>query len=89
MNGKLHVGVVDDLFVHVDQQGETPGDPVVVLLADSYVDQFLLGEQMTRLGLFLLEGEELEDQRDAVSRLQEEGVVLSDHVISLRLGIFA
>lgn len=44
---------------------------------------------MTNLGLFLLEGEELEDQRDAVSGLQEEGVVLSDHVIPLRLGVFA
>lgn len=35
---RIHVGVMDDLFVHVDQKGEAPGYPIVVLLADSYVD---------------------------------------------------
>jgi hypothetical protein len=44
---------------------------------------------MAHLGLFLLEGEELEDQREAVSGLQEEGVVLSDHIVPLGLGVFA
>jgi hypothetical protein len=34
----LHVGVMDDLFVHVDQQGEASSYPIIVLFADGDVD---------------------------------------------------
>lgn len=79
---------MDDLFVHVDQEGETASYPVVLLLADGHVDQLLPGDP-TRNWLVLLEGEELEHQRDALTRLQEEGAVLAHHIEALGFGVVA
>lgn len=87
MKARVHIGVMDDLFMHIDQEGESSCDPIVVFFADCDIDQFFLGNEVSNLNLVLLERKKLEDERNAVSRLQEECVVLSDHIISFRLSV--
>jgi hypothetical protein len=79
--------MVDDLFVHVDKKGESTSDPVVVFLADSNIDQLFLAEQESYFWLLLLEGQKLKNQRNTLSRLQEESIVFSNHIVAFGLCI--
>lgn len=75
--------------MQVDQQRKPSSDPIVILLADGHVHQSLLGVQLADLGLLAVEGQVFEHQRDALTRLQEECIVLTNQVISFWLCVVA
>ena len=79
----IHVGMVDDLLMEVDQQRESASDPVVILLADGHIHYSFLGVEMAHLGLLAVEGQVFEHQGNALAGLQEEGIVLADEIVSL------
>ena len=75
----IHVGVMKDGLVHLHKKGEPSSNPVVVLFADGNIDYFL---SAVRFFLLFFEGDKFEDERNGLSWMKEECIVLSDHVVS-------
>ena len=75
----IHIGVMNNRLMHLHKKRISTCYPVIVLFA--YCNIHYLLSAVSLLFAFF-EWDEFEDQRDRFSRVQEECVVLADHIVS-------